>query len=210
MWNDLNIQCSLFFWSLLWYLMFVILWLINLVYIIWIICPQVRVRNLYTVKLTHGPFHWVVKRKYKHFQELHRDLYKHKMMLHFMPIRRSVSRLTCKSASYSGGRVFEIWVMYCFEILILDLSSADYFEYSNSVFFFFFQRPEKERQLLRAMSEEMPSLQGTERARGASSKTVSRIQDPLKASWFNFSPLQKTNKKKTPRKKDSFSPIFLD
>lgn len=139
MWNDLNIQCSLFFWSLLWYLMFVILWLINLVYIIWIIFPQVRVRNLYTVKLTHGPFHWVVKRKYKHFQELHRDLYKHKMMLHFMPIRRSVSRLTCKSASYSGGRVFEIWVMYCFEILILDLSSADYFEYSNSVFFFFFK-----------------------------------------------------------------------
>ncbi|XP_005802945.1 phospholipase D1-like [Xiphophorus maculatus] len=80
---------------------------------------KVRVRNLYTVKLTHGPFHWVVKRKYKHFQELHRDLYKHKMMLHFMPIRR----------------------------------------------------PEKERQLLRVMSEEMPSLQGTERARGASSKT---------------------------------------
>ncbi|PWA23234.1 hypothetical protein CCH79_00002010, partial [Gambusia affinis] len=67
---------------------------------------KVRVRNLYTVKLTHGPFHWVVKRKYKHFQELHRDLYKHKMMLHFMPTRRSVSRLTCKSASYSGGRKY--------------------------------------------------------------------------------------------------------
>ncbi|XP_014824684.1 PREDICTED: phospholipase D2 [Poecilia mexicana] len=80
---------------------------------------KVRIRNLYTVKLTHGPFHWVVKRKYKHFQELHRDLYKHKMMLHFMPTRR----------------------------------------------------PEKERQQLRLMSEEMPSLHGTERARGASSKT---------------------------------------
>ncbi|XP_054900009.1 phospholipase D1 [Poeciliopsis prolifica] len=80
---------------------------------------KVRVRNLYTVKLTHGPFHWVVKRKYKHFQELHRDLYKHKMMLNFMPTRRH----------------------------------------------------EKERQQLRMMSEEMPSLQGTERARGASSKT---------------------------------------
>ncbi|XP_014897581.1 phospholipase D1 [Poecilia latipinna] len=80
---------------------------------------KVRIRNLYTVKLTHGPFHWVVKRKYKHFQELHRDLYKHKMILHFMPTRRS----------------------------------------------------EKERQQLRVMSEEMPSLHGTERSRGASSKT---------------------------------------
>uniref|UniRef100_A0A8P4KJX4 Phospholipase n=1 Tax=Dicentrarchus labrax TaxID=13489 RepID=A0A8P4KJX4_DICLA len=37
---------------------------------------KVHVGTLYTVRLTHGHFHWTVKRKYKHFQELHRDLYK--------------------------------------------------------------------------------------------------------------------------------------
>eukprot|EP00066_Takifugu_rubripes_P006403 XP_003971177.1 PREDICTED: phospholipase D2 [Takifugu rubripes] len=79
---------------------------------------KVHVGTLYTVRLTHGPFHWTVKRKYKHFQELHRDLYKHKMMIHLLPL----SRFT------------------------------------------------KDRQQLRAMSEEMPSLQGTERTRRTSSK----------------------------------------
>lgn len=79
---------------------------------------KVRVGTLYTVQLTHGLFHWAVKRKYKHFQELHRDLYKHKMMLHLLPIGRFA----------------------------------------------------KDRQQLRAMSEEMPSLHGTERTRRTSSK----------------------------------------
>ncbi|KAF7661465.1 hypothetical protein LDENG_00261290 [Lucifuga dentata] len=79
---------------------------------------KVLVGTLYTVQLTHGPFHWTVKRKYKQFQELHRDLYKHKMMLHFMPLGKFA----------------------------------------------------KERQQLRAMSEEMPSLHGTERSRRTSSK----------------------------------------
>uniref|UniRef100_A0A3B3ZFM6 Phospholipase n=1 Tax=Periophthalmus magnuspinnatus TaxID=409849 RepID=A0A3B3ZFM6_9GOBI len=78
---------------------------------------KVHVGTLYTVRLTHGPFHWTVKRKYKHFQELHRDLYKHKMMLHFMPLGFA-----------------------------------------------------KERHMLRNMSEEMPSLHGTERTRRTSSK----------------------------------------
>ncbi|KAE8288194.1 Phospholipase D2 [Larimichthys crocea] len=78
----------------------------------------VNVGTLYTVSLTHGHFHWTVKRKYKHFQELHRDLYKHKMMLHLLPLGRF----------------------------------------------------SKERQQLRAMSEEMPSLHGTERTRRTSSK----------------------------------------
>uniref|UniRef100_A0A8C9TFX8 Phospholipase n=1 Tax=Scleropages formosus TaxID=113540 RepID=A0A8C9TFX8_SCLFO len=32
---------------------------------------QVRVCTLYTVRLMHGEFTWTVKRKYKHFQELH-------------------------------------------------------------------------------------------------------------------------------------------
>ncbi|KAM4726578.1 phospholipase D2 isoform 2-T4 [Anableps anableps] len=79
---------------------------------------KVRVGTLYTLCLTHGHFHWVVKRKYKHFQDLHRDLYKHKMMRHYMPIGRFA----------------------------------------------------KERQQLRTMSEEMPSLQGTDRDRRTSSK----------------------------------------
>ncbi len=59
-------------------------------YIISIMSLQVRVGTLYTVQLTHGHFHWSVKRKYKHFQELHRDLYKHKMMVHLLPLGRSV------------------------------------------------------------------------------------------------------------------------
>uniref|UniRef100_A0A9J8DDA1 Phospholipase n=1 Tax=Cyprinus carpio carpio TaxID=630221 RepID=A0A9J8DDA1_CYPCA len=49
---------------------------------------KVRVCTLYTVRLTHGDFTWTIKRKYKHFQELHRDLYKHKMMLQFLPLGR--------------------------------------------------------------------------------------------------------------------------
>ncbi|KAM4620740.1 phospholipase D2 [Polymixia lowei] len=79
---------------------------------------KVRVCTLYTVRLTHGQFSWTVKRKYKRFQELHRDLYKHKMMLHFLPLGRFA----------------------------------------------------KERQQLRAMSEEMPSLNASDRIRRTSSK----------------------------------------
>ncbi|XP_024249880.1 phospholipase D2 isoform X2 [Oncorhynchus tshawytscha] len=79
---------------------------------------KVRVCTLYTVKLTHGKFTWTVKRKYKHFQELHRDLYKHKMMAHFLPLGRFAAQ----------------------------------------------------RAQLRAMTEEMPSLHGTERMRRTSSK----------------------------------------
>uniref|UniRef100_A0A3B4DYU4 Phospholipase n=1 Tax=Pygocentrus nattereri TaxID=42514 RepID=A0A3B4DYU4_PYGNA len=51
---------------------------------------KVRVCTLYTVRLTHGEFTWTVKRKYKHFQELQRDLYKYKMMLQFLPLGRCV------------------------------------------------------------------------------------------------------------------------
>ncbi|KAJ8254752.1 hypothetical protein GJAV_G00196980 [Gymnothorax javanicus] len=48
---------------------------------------KVRICTLYTVRLTHGQFTWTVKRKYKHFQELHRDLYKHKLLANFLPQR---------------------------------------------------------------------------------------------------------------------------
>lgn len=49
---------------------------------------NVSIGTLYTLHLTHGQFHWTIKRKYKNFQEMHRDLYKHKMMLHLLPIGR--------------------------------------------------------------------------------------------------------------------------
>uniref|UniRef100_A0A8C9XAU2 Phospholipase n=1 Tax=Sander lucioperca TaxID=283035 RepID=A0A8C9XAU2_SANLU len=90
---------------------------------------KVHVGTLYTVQLTHGHFHWTVKRKYKHFQELHRDLYKHKMMLHLLPLGRSVHK--------------------------------------------------SERQQLRAMSEEMPSLHGTERTRRTSNFAAFLLQKYL-------------------------------
>lgn len=51
---------------------------------------QVRVSTLYTVEVKHGPFLWTVKRKYKHFQELHLDIYKHKMLHQWNPLGRLV------------------------------------------------------------------------------------------------------------------------
>ncbi|XP_066578460.1 phospholipase D2 [Amia ocellicauda] len=49
---------------------------------------KVRVCTLYSVRLTHGQFSWTVKRKFRHFQELHRDLLKHKIMLTLLPLGR--------------------------------------------------------------------------------------------------------------------------
>lgn len=89
---------------------------------------QVRVGTLYTVWLTHGHFHWTVKRKYKHFQELHRDLYKHRMMLQLLPLARLVYQSLCANISlhlrvaqsnpsgglWSGvfiGRIPYIWIL---------------------------------------------------------------------------------------------------
>uniref|UniRef100_A0AAX7TDR6 Phospholipase n=1 Tax=Astatotilapia calliptera TaxID=8154 RepID=A0AAX7TDR6_ASTCA len=93
---------------------------------------QVSIGTLYTLHLTHGQFHWTIKRKYKNFQEVHRDLYKHKMMLHLLPIGR----------------------------------------------------------LLRNMSEEMPSLHGTERARRTSSKVVYKsLYFVLQLEFLSISPL---------------------
>ncbi|XP_037543614.1 phospholipase D1-like [Nematolebias whitei] len=44
--------------------------------------------TLYTFHLTHGNFQWTVKRKYKHFQELQRDLYLRRILLYFRPFER--------------------------------------------------------------------------------------------------------------------------
>ncbi|KAE8620516.1 hypothetical protein XENTR_v10010293 [Xenopus tropicalis] len=46
---------------------------------------KVRHSTLYTIILTHGPFTWTIKKKFKHFQELHRDLLRHKLFISFLP-----------------------------------------------------------------------------------------------------------------------------
>lgn len=49
--------------------------------------------NLYTIELTHGEFKWQVKRKYKHFQEFHRELLKYKAFIRIpIPTRRHTFR----------------------------------------------------------------------------------------------------------------------
>ncbi|XP_062988054.1 phospholipase D1 [Elgaria multicarinata webbii] len=56
-------------------------------------CPHV-----YTVELTHGEFTWQVKRKFKHFQEFHRELLRYKAFIRIpIPTRRhTVRRQTIK------------------------------------------------------------------------------------------------------------------
>ncbi|KFW93020.1 Phospholipase D1 [Phalacrocorax carbo] len=45
--------------------------------------------NVYTIELTHGEFTWQVKRKFKHFQELHRELLRYKAFVRIpIPTRR--------------------------------------------------------------------------------------------------------------------------
>ncbi|XP_077017156.1 phospholipase D1 isoform X2 [Tamandua tetradactyla] len=49
--------------------------------------------NLYTIELTHGEFKWHVKRKFKHFQEFHRELLKYKAFIRIpIPTRRHTFR----------------------------------------------------------------------------------------------------------------------
>ncbi|XP_040858866.1 phospholipase D1 isoform X2 [Ochotona curzoniae] len=49
--------------------------------------------NLYTIELTHGEFKWQVKRKYKHFQEFHRELVKYKAFIRIpIPTKRHTFR----------------------------------------------------------------------------------------------------------------------
>uniref|UniRef100_A0A8C4MG32 Phospholipase n=1 Tax=Equus asinus asinus TaxID=83772 RepID=A0A8C4MG32_EQUAS len=42
---------------------------------------QVGTCTLYSVQLTHGDFTWTTKKKFRHFQELHRDLLRHKVLM---------------------------------------------------------------------------------------------------------------------------------
>lgn len=49
--------------------------------------------NLYTIELTHGEFTWQVKRKFKHFQEFHRELLKYKAFIRIpIPTKRHTFR----------------------------------------------------------------------------------------------------------------------
>ncbi|XP_069753685.1 phospholipase D1-like isoform X2 [Narcine bancroftii] len=54
--------------------------------------------NIYTIELQHGEFIWKVKRKYKHFQDLHRELLRYKALLRLpIPTRGfTVRRQTVK------------------------------------------------------------------------------------------------------------------
>uniref|UniRef100_UPI00398E7DEE phospholipase D1-like isoform X2 n=1 Tax=Pristiophorus japonicus TaxID=55135 RepID=UPI00398E7DEE len=54
--------------------------------------------NIYTIELKHGEFTWKVKRKFKHFQELHRELLRYKALLRLpIPTRSfTVRRQTVK------------------------------------------------------------------------------------------------------------------
>ncbi|XP_068833306.1 phospholipase D2 [Capricornis sumatraensis] len=44
--------------------------------------------TLYSVRLTHGDFSWTTKKKFRHFQELHRDLLRHKVFMSLLPLAR--------------------------------------------------------------------------------------------------------------------------
>ncbi|XP_018427662.1 PREDICTED: phospholipase D2-like [Nanorana parkeri] len=54
---------------------------------------KIRESTLYSVYLTHGPFRWIIRRKYRHFQELHRDLLRHKIFVSLLPLN-PLSRFT--------------------------------------------------------------------------------------------------------------------
>uniref|UniRef100_A0A672R3S1 phospholipase D n=1 Tax=Sinocyclocheilus grahami TaxID=75366 RepID=A0A672R3S1_SINGR len=72
---------------------------------------KVHVCTLYTICLTHGEFTWMVKRKYKHFQELHRDLYKHKMILQFFFLLKVYAIWTNGQILYKNCR--GMWFYAC-------------------------------------------------------------------------------------------------
>ncbi|XP_075062479.1 phospholipase D2 [Mixophyes fleayi] len=64
---------------------------------------KVRTSTLYSVDLTHGPFQWSIKKRFKHFQELHRDLLRHKIFVSLLPLnplsRFAVTRSRAETTS---------------------------------------------------------------------------------------------------------------
>uniref|UniRef100_A0A8C4MHD5 Phospholipase n=1 Tax=Equus asinus asinus TaxID=83772 RepID=A0A8C4MHD5_EQUAS len=53
---------------------------------------QVGTCTLYSVQLTHGDFTWTTKKKFRHFQELHRDLLRHKVLMSLFAIAHPPAR----------------------------------------------------------------------------------------------------------------------
>ena len=52
------------------------------------ICPIHLVLSRYTIKLSHGSFTWVIRRRYKHFLKLDAELFFHKVNVRRHSIRR--------------------------------------------------------------------------------------------------------------------------
>ncbi|XP_054851085.1 phospholipase D2 [Eublepharis macularius] len=64
---------------------------------------KVRPNTVYSLRLTHGEFTWTMKKKFKHFQELHRDLMRHKILMSFLPLSRFALQ-----GSHLGGTSLEL------------------------------------------------------------------------------------------------------
>ncbi|OWK14727.1 PLD2 [Cervus elaphus hippelaphus] len=60
--------------------------------------------TLYSVRLTHGDFTWTTKKKFRHFQELHRDLLRHKVLMSLLPLARSSRLFQVPASSASGSQ----------------------------------------------------------------------------------------------------------
>ncbi|EHH57610.1 Phospholipase D2 [Macaca fascicularis] len=55
--------------------------------------------TLYSVRLTHGDFTWTTKKKFRHFQELHRDLLRHKVLMSLLPLAFAVAYSPAQDAA---------------------------------------------------------------------------------------------------------------
>uniref|UniRef100_A0A8B9TPS1 phospholipase D n=1 Tax=Anas platyrhynchos TaxID=8839 RepID=A0A8B9TPS1_ANAPL len=59
--------------------------------------------NVYTIELTHGEFTWQVKRKFKHFQEFHRELLRYKAFKMPSPFSQNYHGTVSMVMKRSGG-----------------------------------------------------------------------------------------------------------
>ncbi|KAM3823440.1 phospholipase D2 isoform 2-T3 [Vipera latastei] len=74
---------------------------------------KVRPSTVYALQLSHGQFTWSMKKLFRHFQELHRDLMKHRLLLSLLPLPRFVlqgswpvgNSLELPALPHGGGEV---------------------------------------------------------------------------------------------------------
>ncbi|XP_025031025.1 phospholipase D2 [Python bivittatus] len=74
---------------------------------------KVRPSTVYILQLSHGQFTWSMKKLFRNFQELHRDLMKHRLLLSLLPLPRFVlhgswpgrSSLELPPLPHGGGEV---------------------------------------------------------------------------------------------------------